>query len=298
MKNLSWFWGLLFFCFLIFNQTAPELRADPPQAGTDWKLTFEDNFDSVKLDPDKWFPAYRPGRKEYYKLIGHKSRWQSDLNAIYTVENGILKLRIDRTLPKREKPTSPCVSSIQTAVYRFDPQTKQFRDEVKFAQKYGWFEIRSRMPAGSGLHAAFWLVQTGAFNQEYDINGKRKTRKDGLVEIDIFEQLGNETTPPGINRFNVHFTGSSEYKYKMNFDPTKEFHVWALNWEEDRLTWYCDGQAVHVYEGPTPQNKMLILLGMYQMGETLIKGWSGPADPNMKWPRDFEIDYIRVWQKK
>ena len=43
---------------------------------------------------------------------------------------------------------------------------------------------------------------------------------------------------------------------------------------------------------------MLVLLGMYQMGETVIKGWSGPADPQMQYPRDFEIDYLRVWKKK
>lgn len=293
------------FFFVLFLSTAlflslesKDLQAAPPNVDADWELTFEDNFDSPKLDASKWFPAYRPGRKEYYRLIGHKSRWQDELNAIYSVENGILKLRIDRELPKRATAVSPCVSSIQTAIYKYDQTKKTFQDEVKFAQKYGWFEIRSRMPAGSGLHAAFWLVQVGAFNQEYDINGKRKTLKDGLVEIDIFEQLGNETVDPAVNRFNVHFTKNSEYKFKMSFDPSEDFHVWALNWEEGRLSWYCDGKKVHVYEGPTPQNKILVLLGMYQMGETLIKGWSGPVDPNMKYPRDFEIDYLRVWQKK
>ena len=40
-----------------------------------WKLTFLDDFDSPLLDDMYWFPAYRSGRKEYFKRIGHPSRW-------------------------------------------------------------------------------------------------------------------------------------------------------------------------------------------------------------------------------
>jgi beta-glucanase (GH16 family) len=37
---------------------------------------------------------------------------------------------------------------------------------------------------------------------------------------------------------------------------TKESHTWAIKWEEGRITWYLDGEPVHVYEGPTPEGTM------------------------------------------
>ncbi len=259
--------------------------ADPPGNKEDWKLTFEDNFEGPKLDNTKWFPAYRQGRKEYYKRIGRPSRWE-DLRTNYVIEDSILKLRLDRTLPLRKNITDKCVSSMQTSIYHYDEKNKTFYDEVKFSQKYGYFEIRSRMPEGKGLHAAFWLTQVGAHNQEYKVDGTRGTQKDGVVEIDIFELPGNAPTK---NEFNVHFTSNGHYI--CHFKKPEEFHVWGLYWEEGKLTWYLDGNVVRIWENPTPQHEMFILLGLYQ-------GIFGSADPHMNYPRDFEIDYVRVWSLK
>ena len=96
-----------------------------------------------------------------------------------------------------------------------------------------------------------------------------------------------------INDFNVHFTKNGHHEHRFDFDCSKEFHTWGLNWEEGKLTWYLDGKEIYTYEGPTPQSEMLILLGLYHNC-----GWTGPLDPNLPYPRDFEIDWIRVWKKK
>ena len=82
----------------------------------------------------------------------------------------------------------------------------------------------------------------------------------------------------------------SHYKFPLTFDASKEFHVWGLEWEEGRLTWYLDGKKIRVYEGGTPQHEMFILIGLYQ-------GIFGAADPKMNYPRDFEIDYVKVWKR-
>lgn len=276
----------LFFLFSFLMFPAAAVRAEPPK-GPEWTLTFEDTFDGPRVDETHWFPAYRPGRKAYYRHIGHPSRWE-DFRANYVIEDGILKLRLDRDLPQRSAVTNRCVSSMQTACYWYQEATDSFTDEVKFAQKYGYFEIRSRMPAGVGLHSAFWLTQVGAQNQEYHPDGTRGTLADGVVEIDIFEQPGDKTTKQ--NEFNVHFTKDGYYAFPLAFDTEREFHVWGLEWEEGRLTWYLDGTPIRVYEGKTPQKEMFILIGLYQ-------GIFAPTDPQMKYPRDFEIDYVRVYQR-
>ena len=34
-------------------------------------------------------------------------------------------------------------------------------------------------------------------------------------------------------------------------------------------------------------------MAMFQIG-----GWVGEIDKNLPYPMDFEVDYVRVWQKK
>ncbi len=261
--------------------------ADPK---TDWQLVFEDTFDQgTVLYENKWITSYRPGRSEYSAAKGKGSG--KAIPANYVIENGILKIRIDEKKPVRKNKLTATVSSIQTSCFTYDKTKNSFKVFDKFVTKYGWFEIRARMPKGSGLHSAFWLLQKDPLDQEYSIDGKRKKVGEGVVEIDIFEMLGSKVDEK-INYFNVHFTKNGHHKYKFDFDCSNEFHVWSMNWEEGQLTWYLDGKKIWTYEGETPKKEMYVLLGLYQGSN-----WTGPLDKNMPYPRDFEIDYIRIWNK-
>ena len=53
------------------------------------------------------------------------------------------------------------MSCIQTSDHRFGATTDEYQILDKFAQKYGWFEIRSKCPRGEGLLSAFWLHRWG-----------------------------------------------------------------------------------------------------------------------------------------
>ncbi|MDO4573754.1 MAG: glycoside hydrolase family 16 protein [Planctomycetia bacterium] len=266
-----------------------------PSGDLDWKQTFSDEFDAPTLDETRWFPGYRLGRMEYYKKIGfpneHGRAWQPQPPmAHYVLQDGVLKLRVDKDLPKRDKPETLTVSCLTTAIYRYNEATRNFDDEVKFSQKYGWFEIRCKMPnCGSGRYTAFWLHQVGAKNQEYTPEGVRRSSA-GALEIDIFEWLGGS---PKENLFNVHFTPNGHFRFPLDFDATKEYHVWAMHWEEGKLTWYLDGKPIYTYQGQTPPGPMYLLVAMFQAAS-----WTGPLDTSIPYPVDFEIDYIRVWNRK
>ena len=287
MKKIVVFYILLFsFCACMAN--VPEEQEKPG-----WRLTFQDEFDEPVLNDYRWYSSYRPGLMLRMKQLGKKPAADKQVelspNAHYVIEDGILKLRIDEKLPARPEKSDNCVSGIQTSDFRYGANNEiQFMD--KFAQKYGWFEIRSRMPSGSGLNSAFWLTQSDPRDQEV-VDGVRVT--EGLMEIDIFEQLGRQTGQHLI-QFHVHITGFGSI-YNLGFDPSKEFHVYALEWEEGALRWYVDGKMVLEYIGETPLKKMFVLLDLYQNSGT--PGWTGTTDPNMPYPRDFEIDYIRVYVK-
>ena len=257
-----------------------------------WRLTFQDEFDRPRLNDMHWFPAYRSGRKEYFKRIGKASRW-TDHNAHYLIEDGVLKLRIDETLPFRPNRSDPCVSCVQTSDHRFGATTAEYQILDKFAQKYGWFEIRCRCPRGEGLLSAFWLHQRDPTKQEYTPEGRRRTVGEGVVEIDILEQQGRNIfdTSSRVD-LNVHFTQDAHHQPKVDVDVSAGFHVWAMEWQEGRIDWYMDGVCLDTYIGPTPQEKMFILVALFQ-----YSGWIGEVDPSMSYPRDFEIDYVRVYAR-
>ena len=142
----------------------------PPIEKAGWELTFSDDFDGSRLKDKNWFTSYRAGRKDWFARMGIPSRFD-DPDAHYVIEDGILKLRIDRDLPRRKKPSAPAVSSIQTSDHRIGATTNDVQRLDKFAQKYGWWEIRCRMPKGDGLHAAEgnddppWPVPAGRQSQ-------------------------------------------------------------------------------------------------------------------------------------
>ncbi|OGV73829.1 MAG: hypothetical protein A3K19_24660 [Lentisphaerae bacterium RIFOXYB12_FULL_65_16] len=124
-------------------------------------------------------------------------------------------------------------------------------------------------------------------------DGRRRTVGDGVVEIDIIEQQGRliGDTSSRVD-LNVHFTDGAHHQPTVDIDASADFHVWAMQWQEGRIDWYLDSRRIGTYTGPTPQEKMFILIALFQ-----YSGWIGTIDPNLTYPRDFEIDYVRVYAR-
>ena len=265
--------------------------SEPEKPG--WRLTFQDECSAPELDKTNWFDNYRDGLVRAYRkhnVEGAQNRPPSPTH--YVIRDGILHLRIDKDLPARAHKHASTVTSVQTSQIVERPDGDGYMANSLFSQKYGWFEIRCRMPAGSGLHSAFWLLHADPYDQEFTLKGERRTIGDGVVEIDIFEQLGGDVENREI-QFNVHFTEDGHHKHRLGSDPSHDFHVYALEWRERELIWYIDGKEVRRYKGETPAKEMFVLVGLYQGS-----GWTGEVDKNMPYPRDFEVDYVRVYSKQ
>ena len=269
--------------------TGVTLADDTPAQKPGWRLTFHDDFDRPQLNDMHWFPAYRSGRKEYFQRIGKPSRW-TDHNAHYLVEDGVLKLRIDEKLPFRPNKSTPCVSCIQTSDHRMGATLNEYQILDKFAQKYGWFEIRCRCPRGEGLMSAFWLHQHDPTKQEYTPDGRRKGLKDGVVEIDIFEQQGRHIWDmKSVADLNVHFTKDAHHRPQVDVDLSKDFHVWAMEaGRPDRLV--LRRQGAQDLEA-RPRRRRCSSCSH----SSSIPAGSGTSIPSRPTQRDFEVDYVRVY---
>jgi beta-glucanase (GH16 family) len=151
----------------------------------------------------------------------------------------------------------------------------------KFSQKFGWFEIRCRVPKGNGLWPAFW------------------TLPDSLAwppEIDVMENLGQDTRTA---YFTNHFIGAdgrhgSKGSGKVATpDLSTGFHTYAVEWSAQAIVWYFDGVEKFRSDQGVPQQPMYVLVNLAIGGE-----WPVPPDETTPWPSSFDVDYVRVYARE
>jgi beta-glucanase (GH16 family) len=236
-------------------QAAPAQTTPPEKPG--WTLTFHDEFDGTKLDTAKWLDRYWHGRthsnneQQYYAPDG------------YRVEDGVLKLVAEKRPMGGMPYTSGMVCSFES-----------------FAQEYGYFEIRAKIPAGKGMWPAFWLLPAD---------------KAWPPEIDVLEILGHEMTTVYMTnhwRDAQKKHGSKGGKF-VGPDFSKDFHTFAAEWTPTEIIWYVDGiERFRSHEG-IPKGPMYVIANLAVGGD-----WPGNPDATTPFPGVMEVDSIRVYKRK
>lgn len=151
----------------------------------------------------------------------------------------------------------------------------------RYSFTYGYVEMRAKMPAGTGLWSAFWLPPTtpGSFE-----------------EIDVMELLGSDPS----QGFAVLHYGSAARRGKSvgsyrSPDFSTGFHTFAIDWSPGSLVWYVDGVERHRVSENVPSTPMYLIANLAVGGQ---KSWSGAVDRYTEFPAQFQIDYIRVFQRE
>lgn len=162
----------------------------------------------------------------------------------------------------------------------------------KRSWRYGFFEIRAKLPCGRGTWPAIWMLP----------KTMQKWPDDG--EIDIMEQVGAEpnmiyaTLHSG--RYN-HVLGTQRGAHRLSPSSCTAFHTYQLDWQPTSITIGFDGIAVlkvsreaadRKPEWPFDQPFRLIL-------NLAIGGdWAGSKGVDDRaMPQRMIIDYVRVWQR-
>jgi beta-glucanase (GH16 family) len=229
------------------------------QSRTEWTLTFSEEFNGTELEFPKW-TAHDPWGKELPREA------QAYIAEAVAVSDGRLRITAKRERARYAGRMRDYTSGFVTTW-------------GSFAQTYGRFEIRCRMPAGRGLEPKFWLLP---------LSGGE------MPSIDVVDVIGSEPSKVLFtNRWGDEQTERSYFGNWSGEDFSAGFHVFAVEWNEAKIIWSVDGKPR--FESTEGIPKQPLCLGINLAVGGLRARY--PDNATM-FPAAFEIDYVRVYQKK
>ena len=250
------------------------------------QLVWSDEFDgqsevSVDLDNTKWF-------KQTYPILGGQS-WANGEVQHYTdridnsyISNGTLKI-----VAKKETYTN---SNNVTKNYT------SARLNSKYAFTYGKVEIKAKMPFGVGTFPALWMLgqnitETGG----YWAATHGTTAWPDCGEVDIIEHWGdNQDFVQSALHNRSSFGGTVNKGGQKITNASTEFHIYTLEWSEDKMIFSVDGNVHYTYNPSIknienwPYSAPQYLLFNVAILPNITAGFTESA---------MEVDYVRIYQE-
>lgn len=255
------------------------LGLGPIARSGDWTLVFSDDFNGRTLDASNWTTCY--WWQGHWATDGCSNeatgelQWYQPDNLL--VSDGTLKIRAQKQKVlavdvNEEVKTYHYTSGIITS----GREVSDISVPSRFAFRYGYVEMKARVPRGRGLWPAFWLLPT---------------HQDSRPEIDVMEIKGQE---PDSVRMSFHHPEDSVGRYWSGYDFSAGWHTFAIDWRPEAIVWYVNGVERWRYamSGDIPATPMYLLINLAVGGE-----WAGVPDASTVFPSYYEIDYVRVWQR-
>ncbi len=210
-------------------ETAITVAEDTAPAG--YSLVWGDEFDTAAIDTSKWENVGAGDGVNYTDSIVN----YNNSNDVISVKNGMLQMSVQHTNEGNYKYNAP--SGLTTSA------TMNF--------KYGYLEVRARIPYQLGLSSSFWFKTNGKLASDEE---KSKT----LAEIDMIETFAStDTVTPNIHKWypgGLHSqynsgTGNTIQSYKFTSESLyDEFHIYGFEWTESTITMYIDRVEYAVYD--------------------------------------------------
>ena len=237
---------------------------------SEYVLVFSDEFnnpDGTLPDSEVWTPCTRRPKVTWARFLSNSPK-------VAFIQDGNLVLR---AIPNPDRSTDD--------VYML---TGGINSSQKFAFRYGRVECRALVNPFIGNFPAIWMMPKTALAWP----------KGG--EIDIFEQINTEqkaysTVHSAWTKSHPDETHSGNVNLPMN-----RYHVYALEWEKDVLTFFADGKKVYQYkkqndsqeQWPFDKSDFYLILNQSVGDGTWAKM------PDVMHTYEMRIDWIRVYQKK
>lgn len=290
MKTERWLLALL-----LVPSVSCDQDGDAVEPGETFRLVWSDEFDGNPGTPpssERWVfdTGIGPGMDGWGN--NELQYYTDDVTNAFVDDDGILNI----------------VALRQSFMGR-DFTSARLTTKGRFAQAFGRFEARMKLPEGSGIWPAFWMLGDNFPETEWPFVG----------EIDIMEIRGSEPRRvlgslhgPGFSAAN----SISRSTLKADNDGpsfSEEFHILGVEWDEGRIAWYYQEapdddpnglKTDRVYYGtiPAPEvdgagdwifNRPFFLLLNLAIGGNFV----GPVGPSTPFPATLQVDYVRVFER-
>lgn len=232
-----------------------------------YRLTFDEEFDRLDVS------AMGPGTR----WIAH-TPWNGDFGDAqfsdptpdfpFTVADGLLRIEA------KKEPDGKWRSGLLAST---DPVGRGF------TQKFGYFEMRAKLPSGPGLWPAFWLIANKAPNAS--------------AEIDVLEHYG---AFPDAFQSVVHVWPKMDQVKAIHETHThrvpagslySDFHNYGVLVEAEWTRFYFDRMEIWSRRTPVEHHEPMFVLLNLAMGG----GWPIKDAPS---PSYMYVDYVKVYQKE
>jgi beta-glucanase (GH16 family) len=157
---------------------------------------------------------------------------------------------------------------------------------------YGRIEVRAKLPSGTGIWPAIWMLGANLGQVGWPACG----------EIDIMEYVGYQ---PDVVHSTVHtsagYAGDGSGSSKSLPTCEEEFHIYGLLWTQESMTFYIDSpdNVVHVY-APAEKNASNWPFDkphFFILNVAVGGNWGGAQGiDNTIFPQSMEVDYVRVYE--
>ena len=154
---------------------------------------------------------------------------------------------------------------------------------------YGYMEVKSKV-GNAAITGAFWAI---GYEQELDVYEQMGNPKiDGSITATTVRTAVHDWSPPAVRP-----TKAFGYDEKgLPYRTADEFHVYGAEWGPDYLKVYRDGELTAHFTQDELGIDWVLNNPMEIWLDSEIFKWLGvPHEEEL--PVDFEIEYLRVWQK-
>lgn len=263
-------------CLMLFSllmgctpATPPTATPTPIAVPAGWKLTWHDEFDGSSIDKGNWTydlggGGWGNGEAENYTARPENSR----------LENGNLVIEA-----RQEK--------FENSYYT----SARLKTQGLQSFQYGRIEARLKVPSGAGLWPAIWMLGSNFDGKNWPDCG----------ELDIMEYIGKE---PDLIMGTMHGPGYSGAigltKWnRQKYNIADDFHVYAIEWDKDQVSWFYDGQKYSTYTRSDVGTRKWVFDQPFFIILNLAVGGQLPGPVGLKttFPTQMLVDYVRVYQK-
>jgi beta-glucanase (GH16 family) len=258
--------GSMFYDDLTLNQTGG-IVVTPPVTNQ-WNIVWSDEFNSNSINPNVWTfetgnggsnPGWGNNELEYYT---------SRTNNVYET-GGLLHI-----VARKE------------SFHGFNYTSARMKTQGLYSPPvYGRFEWRARLPAGTGMWPALWLLGNSIDSVGWPACG----------EIDVVENNG--ATPTWVQGSLHSNNGNPTAIYNLpNGGSITNFHTYLLDWEPNSISYYVDGVQYESPSGGAPFNAPFFFIMNIAVGGNYVTTDTNAINAGTVFPQEMQVDYLRVYE--